>query len=95
MFSFLSGCAPPILTNITEGSLSVNASFYEVGDELVYQCNQNYSLRMATTRCENSSAGVFQFTLDMVSPPPACILSKLIISSKMAALLPNPLMNFW
>ena len=78
IFLSFPGCAPPSLTNITEGSLLANANFYEVGDELDYQCNQNYSLRMATTRCENPSAGVFQFTLDVASPPPACLLSKLI-----------------
>ena len=70
------GCAPPNLTSITEGFLLANASFYEIGTELVYQCNQNFSLRMATTRCENSSAGVLQFTLDVATPPPACLLSK-------------------
>ena len=76
LFLYFSGCAPPNLTTITQGFLPVNASFYEIGDELLYQCNQNYSLRMATTRCENSSAGVLQFTLDVASPPPACLLSK-------------------
>ena len=80
VIKFFTGCGPPVRQTITQGQLNVNADFYEVGDQLIYQCSSGYSIRMGITECQENN-GMFQWSLDVTTEEPTCLLgNKFLVS---------------
>ena len=56
----------------------IDADVYDVGDTLVYQCNDGFSVSGSTTLVTQCQDDIFQWSLDTSTIKPVCLKSKLV-----------------